>query len=375
MRAICAPSATQCGRAALRAWQTPRMSEFAAVDALTDLHYLWGSDAPTSLIDCPGLAQRAGVARVLIKAEWQRPFGNFKSLGGMFAGLRTLARHCGATSLVALLRDMPSTRSLPRLICASDGNHGLAIAAAAQRAATGCSIYLPHGVEHARIARIKAQGAMVVSVCGTYDDAVVAAENAALRGEGLLVPDTSADPRSVAVRDVMTGYSRITTELVGQFRALGELPTHVLVQAGVGGLAAAVVRGLKPHVHEFCQWIAVEPANAACVGLALALGHPQRVDGTLETSARMLSCGLVSAAALEILQAAGASAMAVDEAELESAVAELHALTGIDTTPSGAAGVAGLLRISACEARRGAHGLGMQSVVLLLVTEGRTPLP
>ena len=98
------------------------------------------------------------------------------------------------------------------------------------------------------------------------------------------------------------------------------------------------------------------------------------IDGELETSAEMLSCGLASAAALEILQAAGVTALQVDEADLASVVETLRELTGIETTPSGAAGVAGLMQMSSLDTRRQELGLGTHSVVLLLVTEGPVPV-
>ncbi|MGH8078144.1 MAG: pyridoxal-phosphate dependent enzyme, partial [Lysobacter sp.] len=149
---------------------------------------IWEDYRPTALMELPALARLTNVGRVFVKAEGERPLGNFKVLGGMVAGLRALARTAG----VASLQDLSSTRGLreplPRLICASDGNHGLAVAAAARRSGATASIYLPVGVGRARAERIEAFGADVVWVSGTYDDAVQAAAAAAGRGEGLLIP-------------------------------------------------------------------------------------------------------------------------------------------------------------------------------------------
>jgi diaminopropionate ammonia-lyase len=313
------------------------------------------SGAPTPLIELPRLAALAGVSQVWIKAECDRPLGSFKFLGGTLAGLRALER-AGAGSSATL-------------ICASDGNHGLAVAAAAARAGARARIYLPDAVSAQRVERIIAQGAQIQTVAGSYDDAVNEAAAAAARGEGILVPDTSADPMDPVVRDVMAGYSQLVAELVQQMPAAA-MPTHVFAQAGVGGLAAALAVGLKPQLREPGQLLVVEPATAACVAAGLQAGHPVQFPGTLVTCAEMLSCGVASAAALEILLARGANPMLVDEAALLSAPATLLDCGGPATTPSGAAGLAGLLHVAARDELRSAHALGRDSSVLLIVTEG-----
>ena len=93
---------------------------------------LWPNYQPTSLIELPSLARFTRVARVFVKVEGERPLGSFKSLGGMTAGLRALAKHAGVTDIVELCSGKPHQR-LPTLICASEGNHGLAVATAASR--------------------------------------------------------------------------------------------------------------------------------------------------------------------------------------------------------------------------------------------------
>lgn len=333
-----------------------------------DPSQLWDDYHPTPLIELPALAHRAKVARVFVKVESERPLGNFKVLGGMLAGLRALARAVGATSLQSL-REQPRV-SLPRLICASDGNHGLAVAAAAARAGAAASIYLPVDVSAARARRIEAFGGEVVRINGTYDDAVSAAADAAIRGDGLLVPDTTSDPHDPVVRDVMDGYMLLARELVTQFRDEARTrPSHLFVQAGVGGLAAAMADGLR-NLMRSGRTLIVEPEHAACVTRALAAGHPVRIPGDLHTSASMLSCGLASAPALEVLQRHDVRAVLVSEDQLQSAPQALHEAGGPVTTPSGAAGVAGLLRAAANPALRAVYQLDTDSRVLLIATEG-----
>jgi diaminopropionate ammonia-lyase len=332
---------------------------------------IWEDYRPTTLMELPALARVADVGRVFVKVEGERPLGNFKVLGGMLAGLRALVRATGATTFEDLPSFCARGDTMPRLICASDGNHGLAVAAAARHAGTKASIYLPAGASRVRADRIEACGGQIIWSSGTYDDAVVEAVAAARRGDGILVPDTSSDADDAAVRDVMAGYAILTQELVSQFRNdVDDRPSHVFVQAGVGGLAAAMAEGIRDLIRRPKRLIIVEPESAACVARALSVGRPIRVAGDLRTSAEMLSCGLASAPALEILRRYQAQCVVVREADLTAAEASLRKAGGPATTPSGAAGLAGLLLVAGNTQLRAEHQLDSDSTVLLVATEG-----
>lgn len=325
--------------------------------------------APTPLLDLPWLAAALGVASVLAKDEGQRPLGSFKALGGVYASLRALSRASGLT-VAALLDPSRHRAALPALVCASDGNHGLAVAAAAQLAGTAARVFLPAIVPEARVARIVAKGAEVVRVPGTYDDAVRAAAGTARDGRALLVADTADDPRDPVVADVMTGYGVIAEEIRAQLAEAGHPPpTYLFVQAGVGGLAAAMADGLHGVMAPPACIVAVEPAAAACVAAGLAAGRPIMVPGALCTAAEMLSCGEASAPALAILRRYEAKALPVAEAALLAASAFLGAHGGPATTPSGAAGLAGLRAALADNGTITRLGLGPVSRVLLFITE------
>jgi diaminopropionate ammonia-lyase len=321
---------------------------------------------PTSLLELPELARLAAVGHVFVKCEGERPLGSFKMLGGMLAAERALLRASGGAAAGS---SEHRRRQLPRLICASDGNHGLAVAAAARRAAIESIVYLPAGVDPLRAERIRFMGAQIVWISGTYDDAVCAASRAAAAGDGLLIPDTSDDPASVAVQDVMQGYGWMTTELLDQLRAFADNPSHLFIQAGVGGLAAALGDGLRGVLREPARLLTVEPETAACVAMALGAGRPVRVPGDLRTCASMLSCGVASAAALGVLQSLNASPVLVSEEELAAAVTVLRRTGGPESTASGAAGVAGILRVASSEPLRVRHRLDANSSVLVVATE------
>jgi diaminopropionate ammonia-lyase len=335
----------------------------------------WPEYRPTPLLDLPRLATHCGVARVLLKHEGQRFLGSFKVLGGMYAGLRALVRVLGLHDIAALLARPRNGSGLPTLLCASDGNHGLAVAAAAELAGAPARIYLPRSVPPSRTRRIADKGAAIVCIPGTYDDAVEAAAQAAERGEGLLIADTSAEENDPVVADVLAGYGLMARELVAQLGALNERPTHLFVQAGVGGLAAALAEGLRGSMTADRRIVVVEPETAACVGAALKVGHPVRLPGDLITAAGMLSCGEASAPALKILLRHEAEAVAVTEATLAEAVDTLISCGGPTTTPSGAAGLAGLLTERPRSPLAMDRGVGATSRVLLIASEGPIPLP
>lgn len=312
----------------------------------------------TALMDCPAFARRASVGRVLVKAENSRPFGNFKILGGMTAALHALARITGTA-----VAQLPMQRHLPRLICASDGNHGLAVAAAAKIAGAPATIYLHHSVPQARADRIKALDASIHWIAGTYDHAVDAAAEAA-RIDGILIPDTSADADHPIVKDVIAGYAAMTGEIRAQLEASNVVLSHQFVQAGVGGLAAAMAQGLPE-----ARIAVVEPEQAACVAPALASGRIVRIDGSLHTCAEMLACGEASAPALAILQRYAPLPVLVSETELLEAADIMQSDADIQTTPSGSAGLAGLLHVTNDSLLRQRAGIDRSSTVLLVATE------
>jgi diaminopropionate ammonia-lyase len=172
----------------------------------------------------------------------------------------------------------------------------------------------------------------------------------------------------------MAGYGVMAAEIRRQVDAAGQQrPTHLFAQAGVGGLAAAMAEGLKDWMAPPAMVVAVEPEAVACVTAALAANRPVRLDGELETSAEMLSCGEASAPALAVLRRHGARAVTVSEAGLAAAPCILREAGGPATTPSGAAGLAGLVAAMGDTKVAATLRLEPSSRVLILVTEAELP--
>ncbi len=323
--------------------------------------------APTPLLDLPTLAAHLGVGQLLAKDEGRRMLGSFKSLGGTYAGLRALARAAG-TDVSGLLADQP--KGQPTLICASDGNHGLAVALAGRFAGATARVFLHATVPAARGARIDAMGAAIIWVDGTYDDAVDAAAAAAKTDGGILVADTTDAAFDLVVDDVMAGYGVIAAEIRQQILAAShQRPTHAFVQAGVGGLAAATAEGLKTWMAPPAMIVVVEPVEACCIAPALAAGHAVRMPGSLKTAAEMLSCGEASTPALRVLQRHDARVVTVTEDTLIAAPHLLRDHQGPPTTPSGGASLAGVMAAMANPVVAASLNLDGNSRVVIIVSE------
>jgi diaminopropionate ammonia-lyase len=297
--------------------------------------------------------------------------GAFKALGGIYAVARALGREQDMP-LAELLNRAPAAADQPIIVCASAGNHGLAVAEGARLLGVNAKVLVHDGVSAERRERISARGAVIHEVPGTYDDAVRLASELASRPGYLLVADTSADVADQGVLDVMRGYTLLAAEIRAQlaaavFRDLA--PTHLFLQAGVGGVAAALAGSLGPGLAPGGRIIIVEPVEADCVLRSLQKGEPVASSGSLLTSMCMLACGEPSQPALEVLTRLATDAITISDAAAEAAVQQLVAAGGPRSTPSGAAGLAGFLAAAEPQWRE-ALGLTGDSVVPCAITEG-----
>ena len=254
----------------------------------------------TPLVALPALAESLGVGALWLKDETAR-FGlpAFKSLGVEFA--------------VHRLHERGELAGVTTLVCASAGNHGRAVARAARSAGLAATIFLDADVAAARVAAIAGEGADIVRVSGSYDDAVRdAAAHAAATG-GLVVSDTAWDGYTRIPHDIMLGYTRLMDEAAAAWAGDGP-PDVFLVQAGVGGLLAAVASwSAWTFGPERPRLVAVEPTLAACVQASARAGRPTPIDGPLTTVMAGLRCGEVSPLAFEAAALLVDGYLAVDD--------------------------------------------------------------
>lgn len=335
----------------------------------------WDGYTPTPLRDLP----LPGTIR--LKDEAGRfGLGSFKALGGAYAVVNLLAGELSRRGVapsarsadLASGRHAEATRAIT-IASATDGNHGRAVAWAASRFHCRCVIYLHATVSAGREAAIATYGAEIRRVPGTYDDAVreCARESAA---EGwFVVSDTSWPGYTEIPRDIMQGYRLMADEAADQWT--GPPPTHVFIQGGVGGAAAAVA------VQSRARWsptgntppalIVVEPDRAACLLASAQAGQATTVGGELDTIMAGLACGEPSLLAWRELERSATAFMAIpDDAAI--ATMQLLAASGIVAGESGVAGLAGYqVAINDPEAAA-ALGLNAESRVLVFSTEGAT---
>lgn len=316
--------------------------------------------APSPLRDLAGAAARLGLGRLLVKDETAR-FGlnAFKPTGAVFA----------VESLVASGAIRPGAT----LACASEGNHGRAVAHAARLAGCRARVYVAADAAPARVEAISAEGATVVRVDGSYDDAVRVMAEDAVRLGWTVVSDTSWPGYEDVPRRIMLGYTRLMDEIDEEFDV-------VFVQGGVGGLLCAVASWCAFHRREAApRVVCVEPVEAACLLASARAGHPVAVTGPLETT-------LAGLRNREVSPLAFAAASPIVDAYLGIADAWAHAAMRLLARPlgsdpaihAGAAGAAALggmlaaLQQPALAELRARLGLGPGARVLVLVTEGMT---
>ncbi len=342
----------------------------------------WPGYAPTPLVDLPGIAAAAGLGVVRLKDEAGRfGLGSFKALGGAYAVAEVVAGELarrgmapGATSAELMAGRWRAATEAMTVTCATDGNHGRAVAWGAQRCHCRAVIFIHEGVSAGRAAAIAAYGAEIRRVSGTYDDSVrVAAAEAAAQG-WFVVSDTSWAGYTEVPRTIMQGYRVMADEAVAQWgvaQGNGAPPTHVFVQGGVGGVAAAVSVQARAAFSPAPMLVVVEPDRAACLLASAELGERTSVPGDLDTLMAGLACGEPSLLAWQELDRGAAAFMAIPD---EAAVATMRVLAkaGVVAGESGVAGLAGCLLAAADPAARETLGLGAESRVLVFSTEGAT---
>lgn len=330
--------------------------------------------APSRLVATDGLAPELGLAAVDLKDESARlGLPSFKVLGASWALARALRLRPGVEHAEDFeqLHEALAGSSLT-LTCATDGNHGRAVAALARRLGLGARIFVPDAVASARARAIESEGAEVVVLPVDYDEAVrIAAATADERT--LVVSDTSWPGYEQIPRWVLDGYRTIFEEADEQLAARGDgEPDLVVVQMGVGAFAAAVVAHYK-HADRArpARILGVEPHDAACVLASLGAGSLRTVPGPHRSSMDGLNCGTPSPVAWPLLRDGLDAVVTVGDDDVHAAMRALDR-TGVVAGESGAAGLAGLRAAGASETLRTALGLGPAARVLLFGTEGAT---
>ena len=317
----------------------------------------------TPTVTMPVLAGELGVGSLAVKDETGR-FGlnAFKLLGARFA-------------IETLLAD-GTLQAGRTIVCASEGNHGRAVARAAHDAGCGCRVYMARDVAQSRVDAIAGEGAEVVRVDGSYDDAVRIQQRDAEANGWTIISDTAWPGYERIPFLIMLGYTRMLDEVWDRGSGIGPGSsnfTHVFVQGGVGGLLCAMASWCAFHRPD-CKVIGVEPTSAACLQASARAGQPVAVEGPLTTAMAGLRNREVSPTAFASLLPNVDAFMAIDDAWAFEAMRELHE-SKIRAGASGAAALGGLLALCRDEAMARARmrlDLDETARVLCIVSEGVT---
>ncbi len=325
--------------------------------------------APTPLIELPAFAQELGVRRVFVKDESQRlGLPAFKIVGASYAIARALSERLGENEVLPFdeLRGRVADAGDIRLVAATDGNHGRAVARFGRLLGLPVTIYIPPGAADAAMAGIRSEGAELIEPGVPYDEVVaITVEAAASDPNAILVQDSAQPGGEEVARWIVDGYDTLASEVDEQ---LGDEHLDLfVVGAGVGALAQGIVQ----HYRSAGRTPAVLVTNPeAAPGLTVSLTEGRIVPvGTGTTVMTGLNCGTVSELAWPTLRDGLDASVVVTDGDALAAMRDLQSL-GVDAGPCGAASLAGTRAALAQPDGRKVLGLDENSVIVLLSSEG-----
>ncbi|MDH5355458.1 MAG: diaminopropionate ammonia-lyase [Gammaproteobacteria bacterium] len=349
-----------------------------AVDEISQ----WPDYHPTPLHCLDNLAADIGVDKIWYKDESQRfHLKSFKALGGAYAVARQLqAKVAEQTGVSPGIKDLLARKyddivSQIVISCATDGNHGRSVSWGCQMFGCQCVIYIHRDVSQGRQQAMEAFGATVNRITGNYDESVKQADADAKLHSRIIVSDTSYEGYMEIPKDVALGYTVLLSESVEQMS--GEIPTHVFIQGGVGGLASAVCAYFwELWGEQRPRFIIVEPVNANCLQESAKAGSPVVVEGDLDTLMAGLACGEVSQLAWQVLKTGANDFMTINEEAVPLTMKLLangfNGDTRIEAGESAVAGLAALITARHDSEMSAALGLDDSSRIYILGTEGAT---
>ncbi|MBO6892077.1 MAG: pyridoxal-phosphate dependent enzyme [Roseibium sp.] len=311
------------------------------------------------LLNLPELANSLGVGAVLVKDERNRAgLGSFKALGAAYAIAKRAVKRVedGTSASVA------NALNGFTFACASAGNHGLSLATGAPAFGAEAVVFVAETVPEAFAERLKKQGARVVRAGANYEASMEEAQRQADENDWILLPDSTWPGMVEAGRDVMEGYLIMGEEIAQQ---ISEPPTHVFLQAGVGGLAAACAVSARETWGDEVKIVIVEPEDAPALQASIDAGKAVVAPGPVSIMGR-LDCKEPSHLALKYLASEANAFVTISDSEAAQTVSWLAA-RGFETTPSGAAGLSALHHASDHFAKL---GLSASSRVLCYLSEG-----
>lgn len=335
--------------------ELPAETPFPSVEVKRPLKLLEKCPAhgSTPLLDGPEIAAELGIAELFMKDERQRMgLGSFKALGAAYV-IANEANQAGAENLSTALEGQT-------FITASAGNHGLSVAAGSQVFGAHAIIYLSNTVPKAFGKRLEDMGAEVRFEGVDYEASMHAAMQEAERNNYTLLSDTSWQDYWEAPHRLMEGYQVLAAEAASEVHSP---PTHIFLQAGVGGLAGAIAAYARHAWGDTPLITVVEPERAPALQECIAAGKFIATSGPVSNMGR-LDCKEASLIALKGLARDADFFMTISDEQASATIDKLFK-HGIASTPSGIAGIAGLLNAPKSEL-----SLNENSIAFAIISEG-----
>jgi len=244
----------------------------------------WNNYSPTPVILLNKLNEKLKLNKIFYKDESKRfHLKSFKALGGAYAVEKIIKGN---------------NKSI--ISTATAGNHGRSVAWGSQKNGLKCKIFISEFVSESRAKVMRNFGADVIRVKGNYEDSLNECIKQSNKNNWQIVQDVAWEDYKLVPKLTMAGYSVMMQEISEQIK--NEKISHVILQAGVGGMAAAMVAGIVRYLDYIPQIIIVEPDSAACVLESIKTGKIKKISIEKESIMGGMSCGKVSLVPWEILK-------------------------------------------------------------------------
>ena len=318
----------------------------------------WESYEPTPLLLLNKLSKELNLNQIYYKDESKRfDLKSFKALGGAYAVEKVTKGNKEIT-----------------VSTATAGNHGRSVAWGAKRLGLKCKIFISEFVSEARGKAMESLGADVVKVNGNYENSLLECIKQSTENDWQIVQDVAWKDYMVVPTLTMAGYSVMMKEIVDQIN--NESITHIFLQAGVGGMAGAMVAGVARYLKNIPKIIIVEPDSAACVMKSIESGKIEKVQIVRESLMGGMSCGEPSLVPWKILKKSVNNCISLPDDDIGKAMKLFaNASFGNDKIIAGENAAPGVISLIACcndENIKNSINLDSNSNVLLIGCEGDT---
>ena len=265
----------------------------------------WDNYSPTPLTSLNKLSEKLKLNKIFYKDESKRfNLKSFKALGGAYA-VEKVSK--GNKEIV--------------ISTATAGNHGRSVAWGSKKLGLKCKIFISEYVSEFRAKVMRSFGADVIRVKGNYDASLKECIKQSKQNNWQIVQDVAWEDYKLVPKLTMAGYSVMMKEISEQIN--NEQFSHVILQAGVGGMAAGMVAGIARYLNYIPKIIVVEPESAACVLESIKSGKIEKISIKKESLMGGMSCDEVSLVPWEILKNSVSHCVAVSDNYIAKTVKSL----------------------------------------------------